>query len=733
MAMITFNDEKELQRKICTILNKFGYNFQKEKDTYFCDIVERTHHLFCEVKPDGEFAPQQILYGIIKDNEPNPSYIALANEYELRIYRMPNLEKVTLFAKSISKDLSISPSAVPKKFETKAFEILGDHIQIYGYTGDFKIDTIQPYVFFDKNNLEYFQEILIKYRIYPSIFINTFASTFANNSKLYIKNDNRTIFDMESGKSIEARVSIKNAFDKVLIQSMRILPQNINEMLHKMDELSPLDYRRKRGKFWTNLDVSEKAYQIIREKINPTIIVEPFAGSGSLIADFIEIDKIKIIMNDIDTGAMDLLKQKWNGYNISVHKDDVMAKPIAILMKEWEIDTINTNETFLVYSNPPFGTSNTNGLASTKEEIETMDETQTKSRKIKITYGAEGSEAKWFEKTYGKGDLCIASISHMIEMVKRKGTGYLAFFSPFGVLLGRSRYNKILDALLKDFEFIHGEVYSGDQFNGVNKSKAISLSLWNYHPNVNTKHKNLKFQSNDKTFNLKEVILLKDGWKYDTRKNLKNEIVVNPNSYFSLPSTKRMLHLKPEKGGSEIIPENIILDLNISNIPSELLYAMWSMTVGYKAIYEMPFVFNEANVHLPNFNDNKVLSICTYTIMYALITELKNNNCEGKIGFVPMSRIFCFGGKELTKGVEYLIKTYSHLPIGNKTIQSVFESLKNGQKPDEIDSQLRIFIKQEIESRLDEIGYWNFIPIPKHSDYIPNHGLDKYHTAKDDE
>ena len=78
-----------------------------------------------------------------------------------------------------------------------------------------------------------------------------------------------------------------------------------------------------------------------------------------------------------------------------------------------------------------------------------------------------------------------------------------------------------------------------------------------------------------------------------------------------------------------------------------------------------------------------------------------------------MNRIFKFGGKALTKGSQYLIDTYGDCKIGDKyNIDLVFNLLKDGKKPDEIDKKLRIMIKDEIAKRLDEIGYWDYLPIP---------------------
>ncbi len=38
--------------------------------------------------------------------------------------------------------------------------------------------------------------------------------------------------------------------------------------------------------------------------------------------------------------------------------------------------------------------------------------------------------------------------------------------------------------------------------------------------------------------------------------------------------------------------------------------------------------------------------------------------------------------------------------------------LKENEDPDDIDKDLRKKIKKEIEKRLDEIGYWDYLPIP---------------------
>jgi hypothetical protein len=91
----------------------------------------------------------------------------------------------------------------------------------------------------------------------------------------------------------------------------------------------------------------------------------------------------------------------------------------------------------------------------------------------------------------------------------------------------------------------------------------------------------------------------------------------------------------------------------------------------------------------------------------------KKKYCNGLIGFVGMSRIFKFGNERLTAGVQYLIDTYGDAPVGDTTIRGVFEHVKD--TPDETDEyRLSISkqIREQIATRLDAIGYWDYIPIP---------------------
>jgi len=139
----------------------------------------------------------------------------------------------------------------------------------------------------------------------------------------------------------------------------------------------------------------------------------------------------------------------------------------------------------------------------------------------------------------------------------------------------------------------------------------------------------------------------------------------------------------------------------------------WSTCVGYKSITDFPTYINEAYTHLPDFSRKETKEILTYALIYALISELKKNYCEGKIGFDRMSETFKFGGERLTNGAKYLIDTYGYCKIGAKTITEVFNELMKEPDINKINENYRTLIKSRIKKRLDIIEYWKYIPIPK--------------------
>ena len=704
MAEIIYDDEFDLQRKIVKILNKSGFYFKKAKANYFCDLIDKINKIYVEVKPDF-FSPAQILYGMAKNKIEDAKYIGLACAFEIRFYIPPSFRAILDFAKSIDPDLKMSPSSITKQlWQKKAFELLGIHDFIYTYKGKLNLDDKKKTIFINKDNYEYFRKIFDKYNINPARFLTYIADIYSKNQEITINNEGK-ILNKNTGKffrnsdnrqqtlnDIDYR-PIKNFRDKTLLEFTRIKPSDIQEILHQIDRLEPIGARRIRGRYFTKGKLGREISDIVKQ-LSPQYIIEPYVGSGSLIDSLV--GDYTGAMNDINDGFIKILRKQYEGYNWIFTSLNVITTPINELIIKWNIPI---DKTILIITNPPFGTASTNKLASKKDEINRGG-----SRKKKIEYGGLGDK-------YGRGDLLIPAIAKLIELVKYIKKGYLSFFAPAGVFCGRKRYNKLLNALLKDFEFLEGYIFSGEHFNSISKKKPITFTIWKYNKNINTVHESLEFNYEGKNIQLKKLPLLKDFWKYDNRKNILNEIAVQGCDRFNA-ATPKIFHMNVKKGGSEIIYANIKKAIKLSKIPDELFFGLWSVTVGYKSITNFPIYINEAYTHLPNFNMTETFEILAYVIIHIIISEEIKHYCNNKIGFIGTSRIFKFGGKRLTDGAKYLIDTYGYCKIGDKTIKEVFLELKNEPDITKINNNYRKIIKKEIENRLEKIGYWDYIPIP---------------------
>ena len=299
----------------------------------------------------------------------------------------------------------------------------------------------------------------------------------------------------------------------------------------------------------------------------------------------------------------------------------------------------------------------------------------------------------------------------------------MAFFAPFGLFCGRGRYTKLFTALTKDFCFLKGYIFAGYNFHDINKTLPIAFTLWKYKPNTYTKHLDLKFVFIDKSgvnkkTEFKKIPLIKDGWRYrDGSKYVKNK-VINPIGVprcdaFNVPNIKVFGTNIKEGSGAELSPDNLKSnDVLVQNVPSELVYGLWSVSVG-KHVFGTslsfslhPIYFEQAYVHLPDFKKKKTIEILAYSALNILV----KNYAEDKIGFFGSNKVFRFGDERLTKAVEYLFSECKNcLVYDDNTIEKSFELIKQSK----LDvTSFRKGIISEVSKRLNEIGYWDYVPIP---------------------
>ena len=717
--MIRYDDEHDLQRKIAVYLNKQGFHFDVIPQGF--DLKDTVDKVYVEVKPDSS-APAQILYAIARGSIEKVKYIGLATAFEIRIYKSPSTELINEFARSIDPSLNRSPSSVTKReWNDRASELLGECHIINDYKGTISLQQSKREIFIDDENLGWSKDLFEKYGINPVKFLTYIADVYGRNQRIVVNSDGK-ILNINTGKFFanvtgKKKVTltvqlvnvddvysnykpIRDKRDKEIIESLRVQYNDIKGILHQFDRFESIKNRRARGRFFTK-DVINNEIKEIVESIDPDYIIEPYIGAGSLIESII--GEYPGIGNDINSDYIQMLRKKHEGRDwtfVNVNMFTTTTRDLLAIFK------IPTDADILFLTNPPFGTSMTNSFQSKKGD-ELSDEK--KSRKVKIDYGDLGD-------AYGRGDMVLPAISRMIEIIKLHGKGYIATFAPVGVYCGRDRYNKLFKALLADFEFISGDIFSGKHFNSVSKNKPIAFVVWRYSPGIGSSIADMEFMSDDKTILLRKTMLLRDGWRYRdgskyVRSTTDDALWVFRSSYFNEPYP-HLIGLGIQEGfGAEIAPENVKIELNVPGVPSELVYALWSVVVGTRSLSVHPIYIDNAYVHLPDFTRRESVEILALAVISTILTELRANYCKERIGFIGAGRVFRFGNPTLTNGAMTILSTHGNVLIGDKRISDIVNTLRTISLSNEENLSIARQIKKEIQERLNILGYWDHIPI----------------------
>lgn len=707
-------NEAELSQKIRDYLNQTSMDMHFKFIDSFCDIADEKNRVYIEVKPD-HFAPAQLLHAIAKESIKDAKYLGVANSNEVRLYVPPAYDQILAFAKGFDPKLVFSASQADKpELNSQAESILGNPKRVIPL--DF---SSEPYLFIDKENMNSVRERTDKYKIHLDLLVNWLDgigekdSIKVNTEGWLVNIDKGDIYtneyahEQEVGELAEFSgghrrpkyIPIRPA-DKPWFESLRIKHQDLADVLHEIDRLLSRKERRESGVFWTEAEIGDRLAGEIMRLVKPDYVVEPCVGGGSLVKELVP--RVKGAMNDISVGHVENCRKIFDGYNWKFTTLDVVKTGTEDLIRIWGVPS---DAKLLLYTNPPFGSGSGNRLVSKKGEI-----IGNLSRKQVITY------PETLQK-YGKGDLFLPIIGRLIEVAKTHKKSWIAFFSPFGLFCGK--HTKLLQSLLKDFRFVKGYVLGGNYFHDINQLKPIAFSIWEFGTTKHVGLRDLRFTFIDKSGNSKEVRfkelpLLKDGWKYDRRDKgiVKGEIVAQHCESFNAPAPK-VIHLNPKQGGSEMIPENVINPLGIPNLPDELVYGLWSVSVGAKVFWTSlsnmlhPIYFDNAYVHLPDFSRRETIEILAYSALHALLRNYAND----RIGFFGTNKVFRFGGERLTKGVQYLFKSCKDCIVyENYTIGDVLEMIKDS-KADFGKSTKGI--KEEVSKRQKAVGYWDYVPIPR--------------------
>lgn len=712
-------NERELSLKIRDYLNKHTVDFKFKFIDDFCDIADEHHKVFIEVKSD-HFASAQLLHAIARKGIRDVKFLGVADNRVVKLYLPPDFEKIYSFATSFDPKLVFAPSQVDKpELNEQANIILGKPDR------EVKLEfSTTEYFYITQDNVRSIKPMIYKYRIDLDHLVNwldgvgetdaikvnpegwlvntTRAEMFTNESEDEKKKKELTEF---GGSRKPKYIAIKQ-HDISFFESLRVRHENLADILHEIDRFMSRKKRREHGVFWTEEEIGDKLANEILELARPEFVVEPCVGGGSLIRNIVP--HVKGAMNDISKNHIENCKKIFDGYDWKFTSFDVVKTYTQDLIREWGVPS---GKKLLLYTNPPFGTSSTNRLVSKKEE---MNEATSRKQVIDYPVGL---------LKYGKGNLFLPIVGRLIETARVHRNCCLAFFSPFSLFCGGTRYSHISGALLKDFKFLRGYVFAGNYFHDINKTLPIALTIWDFAPNTNAHPLDLHFEFVDKhgknsNVLFKKMPLLKDGWRYrDGNKYVKHKVEgaigVPRCERFWTPRIKVLCTDIKEGSGAELSPDNLRTNrVLVPSIPSELIYALWSVAVGKHAFGTSlstslhPIYFEQAYVHLPDFTRKETIEILAYSALHVLV----KNYAENQIGFFGTNKVFRFDGENYTKSIRYLINMCKDCPVyEGHDIAEVFDFIRQSK----VDvTKCRKGIKEEVSKRLEEIGYWDYVPIP---------------------
>ncbi len=689
-------DERDLQRKIARKISSGDFTFQVCPSSYFCDIRDSLHGIFIEVKPKaGGYA--QLLYGVYRefgsDGERNftPQMLGVANDSEIQFFNVPEYGLLQEFARSIDPSLTLAPSSVPHNRNAEAQAILGTPFAINHY--DEPLDFHSPYVFINERNVMYIMSRLERYDVDVRELILKIADVYINQGEIVLLRTGG-ISDNIDGSTVRAK-RIRPE-DESFVKALRVTPRSVEVLRAHFDEYDRIEDRRVLGKFYTKPELANRVHDIILQHVDPDFILEPYAGSGSLVTPFVDTPGIMndISLEDIEIARMTFEGTAWRADNI----DCINAFSAEELIDRWGLRDVWT-ERSVIFTNPPFGSSR-----SKKSPVH--DDQHIAGMRVDPPENL---------KQYGRQDRMLPAIGQLIEVMKQLGTGYLAFFSPLGLFLGRRSYNACLSILLENFDFYSGLVIRGSEFNEVNSDKPIAFTIWKF--GGRTQHLDIEFRIEGQTVKLGEGTFLKDVWNAYAEDCDGHNLLVRCSTAMNDPYPAIYSCPEYREGarmpGARVLPVNVTVEALSNGVPSEIIYSLWSTLVGQRAIVPTPLAFDNAYVHIPqDFRSPEMERILVYSLLWNIQVETVSNYTGGRIGFVGLHRILVFGNPEQSRAVRDLLDRYRDEPCMDETVGAVLEHLRTRNETGWADDRaLRKDLRERLSKLLDDIGYWDHIVV----------------------
>lgn len=209
--------------------------------------------------------------------------------------------------------------------------------------------------------------------------------------------------------------------------------------------------------------------------------------------------------------------------------------------------------------------------------------------------------------------------------------------APLSLFCNKHAYRKVYTMLHQNFYFLEGELFK-------NKNERTAVARFIFSTDI-TVPVSLNIYGKTPLRFVNHGQLLKNVWRVDQRQGDGLTLLAPHRASFA-DTQPPLLHLNPSFGGSEITSSNVISPVEVyvkgCRIPSELVYALWSVAVGCRSTApgRCEWFFKDAYVHVPSFSNANYVKVLGLTVLYLLLENcifrrLATLTCtaDGKVSF----------------------------------------------------------------------------------------------------
>lgn len=294
-----------------------------------------------------------------------------------------------------------------------------------------------------------------------------------------------------------------------------------------------LEFRKKHGIFFTDLDLSKFVMWFVKDKLGETIgedylVIDPACGSGNLVTNWKSPLELRHkVVSEIEPELLFAVEQRMKGdkwHNgkftvvprVSENKGlnflDISAKDYLEILKKYLYGKgQKPDKPLAILCNPPYRGDDDQSVKSVSYTIH---------ESITDVSGTDAQSDRYVCFLAQMKNICAAA-----EDSGLPGNSLLLIFSPLSWLTNRPRFSQIRKEILSEFRDIGGLIVNSKAFFDVRGKFPIAFTIWEYVGENNKLDHNRSIPLYDFTM-LKKKDLASVGWGDERKVDFKCNLLI---------------------------------------------------------------------------------------------------------------------------------------------------------------------------------------------------------------